>query len=524
MNAEISEHFHWRSFAVLCGFLLAGDGLAQTSAAPIFTQSPLREVRVDLTPEALDALRARPRHDVSGTLQIGDHIVTGVQVHLKGQTGSFRPVEDRPSLTLSLPVGHGITKLHLENSVEDPSLLHSWLGTELFRAAGIPTTTVSHARFSLNGRSLGLYLLREGYDDEFLRRGFGAEAGLLYEPAPGHDVGGRLSLKNDPPPGAVPRGAAALTALAGATRISNPTQRWAALEAALDTSRFATLLAGEILLAHRDGYALARNNFRIHWSPATDRVVFLPHGMDQLLVDADFPREPHLAGSLARAFLSTPEGRRRYQERWDQLAAEWMKPGELASRVNAKVTELGPYLTRSEAADLRREAADLLRRIERRSQEVNAQSAVPWPTPMEFISESVSLSGWRPMDAPEGGAMQEDSASAGTSRLRVTAGPITIASWQTHLLLPTGRYRFEGRAGGRGIQPLPFGRHQGAALRVSGDRPRSEAVTGDSEGIPLFVEFEVTAPEEGVRFQCEVRASAGVAWFETDSLRLIRRD
>jgi hypothetical protein len=73
------------------------------------------------------------------------------------------------------------------------------------------------------------------------------------------------------------------------------------------------------------------------------------------------------------------------------------------------------------------------------------------------------------------------------------------------------------------VVPLAFGKSKGAGLRVSTARLiKPHQLAGTSAGTPLSVEFTVTKPVEEVELICELRASKGQAWFETDSLRLVQ--
>ena len=72
------------------------------------------------------------------------------------------------------------------------------------------------------------------------------------------------------------------------------------------------------------------------------------------------------------------------------------------------------------------------------------------------------------------------------------------------------------------VTPLPFGKNQGAGLRVADKTLKAINFTGNSNWKKLAVEFQVDRVEEDVELVCELRASAGQAWFEKDSLRLAR--
>src|SRR5260370_9148043 len=97
---------------------------------------------------------------------------------------------DRPALTLNFDKFnegqrfHGLDKIHLNNSVQDPTWMTETICSELFRDAGVPAARTSYARVELNGRDLGLYLLQEGMEKTFLRGYFSNPGGNLYDTAP----------------------------------------------------------------------------------------------------------------------------------------------------------------------------------------------------------------------------------------------------------------------------------------------------------------------------------------------------
>jgi len=173
-------------FAPLMAALLmwGGVGMGTGAESPvrpanpggeIFTNAVFRRIILEITPGDLAELRKDPRKTVQATLREGGTNYPSVGLHLKGSTGSFRGVDERPSLTLNfdrfIPAQrfHGLSRIHLNNSVEDPTYLHEWLGGEMFRAAGVPAPRAGHALVELNGRNLGLYVLKEGFTGIFSR-------------------------------------------------------------------------------------------------------------------------------------------------------------------------------------------------------------------------------------------------------------------------------------------------------------------------------------------------------------------
>jgi len=138
-----------------------------------------------------------------------------------------------------------------------------------------------------------------------------------------------------------------------------------------------------------------------------------------------------------------------------------------------------------------------------------------------FQAGAVRLDGWLPAEAPTKGKMDQVIGPGNLPALHVLAGAESLASWRARALVGRGRYRFEGRARVAGVQPLPSGLHQGAGLRVGGNARRTDSLMGDSSWRVLAAEFEVAQATEEVEFICELRARAGEAWFELNSLKVV---
>src|SRR5688500_11917603 len=70
------------------------------------------------------------RPEATATVTEGGTVYTNVAIHIKGAAGSFRPFDDRPALTLNFDKFargqrfHGLQKLSLNNSVQDPTFLN----------------------------------------------------------------------------------------------------------------------------------------------------------------------------------------------------------------------------------------------------------------------------------------------------------------------------------------------------------------------------------------------------------------
>ena len=499
---------------------------ASETHVDLFAAHPVCVIRIELTAGNVESLRAENRKYVPANVRALGEIFRDVGIHLKGSTGSFRSIDDKPGLTLDFERFvpdqrfRGLRKIHLNNCVEDSTYLKEQIGSELFRAARVPVPRIGHAWVELNRRPLGLYVLKEGFTEEFLGRHFERADGNLYDTDEGHDVNlpmkrhsGRDSANNQ----------IDLQRLAAAALEPDLGRRWERLQESLDVDRFVTFIALEVMICHWDGYCLGRNNFRIYHDPTTQKFVFLPSGMDQLFAKADMPWRPDMAGLVARGVMEVPEGRQQYAERFKELYRTLLVSERLTNRVNQLLIELRPFVKSDLFREMHREAAELCLQIAERELSLGRQLSEPEPQFPQFNHEMASLAAWKSSDEAGGARMREMKTPAGKPALQIIAGSRTAASWRTTVLLSQGRYRFRGQAQVFGVTPLPFGKNHGANLRVAGRSQRSSRLTGTSAWKTLEVDFDVRVPEEKVELICELRASAGEVRFERDSLVVIRQ-
>jgi spore coat protein H len=268
-------------------------------------------------------------------------------VHLKGAAGSFRGIDDKPSLTVNMDKFvkgqrfHGMDKFHLANSLQDPSYVSELICGELFRAAGVPASRVSHAIVTINGRRRGLYYLKEGYDRFFRKRHFGDSSGNLYD-------GGFLRELDQPLQRLAGKGDvkdhADLKALVAAARERDSKRRFERLERLLDLDKFVSFLVLEVLTWDWDGYPMNRNNYRVYHEPKRDKIIFIPSGMDQMFGNPNGPILPNFQGLIARALLQTPQGRERYLARFREIMTTVYRPDALRKRLDELQARVRPAL------------------------------------------------------------------------------------------------------------------------------------------------------------------------------------
>lgn len=357
-------------------------------AATLFDGQP-RLLAITVDAEGVDRLRNDPRRYVSATLVDGERTMK-VAVKLKGAAGSFREFDDRPALTVAVNRSdreqrfHGLARFHLNNSVQDPTLLNEWLASEIFREAGIPATRVTHARVRLNDRDLGIYVLKESFDEHFLARHFARTDGNLYDGGLLQDLDAELELDS----GSGPKDRSDLAAIVAARAAVVDGPSLAKLWELVDREAFLRFMAVERLIGHWDGYVGSANNYRLYVDPARGgRAVFLPHGLDQLFEDphvSPFDESETLIGSAISRF-DEPRARLRavIAERAPLLSDSARSLARLdrgLARLRPAVAALGEDAVRSHDEAV----ASLRERLSLRAAALPELLAAPEPAPLSF--------------------------------------------------------------------------------------------------------------------------------------------
>ncbi len=522
----------WRT-RLVCICLAAGAVVA-TAAAPadsetvaFFESGAIPVLRLEVPPAGRQRLRDEPREYTRCTLVEDGRSVARVGVKLKGAAGSYRDFDDRPSLTLKIDKyekggrWHGMQKFHLNNAVQDETYLCEWLGARLFRAAGYPAPLAGHVRLWIDDRDLGLYVLREGFDEPFLRRACGTTAGTLYDGGFLEDVDGALEIDI----GEDSDDRVELVALAAACHEPDPAVRRIAVEARLDLDRFLAFMALERICGHWDGYSLNRNNYRL-WFPATGRGIFLPHGMDQLFGEPEAGLFDHAPPLVAAAVMQDDGWRERYRRKLAEVMPVVRPIDRWLAAVDARRDQLQDVLAEvdADAAAAHRDRVEELK--ERLVQRADALARLVAAGPTEPVAVTGAagypLDDWYPAPEAEDVRLEEVELEGvrcyGIAR---DAFGDHASSWRCQLLLPRGRYRFVARVRTAGVIPVPDDQAAGAGIRIAGTG-RADEVVGTTAWRELSQEIDIPEDRRAVELVLELRARSGRAWFDRESLRLER--
>ncbi len=522
--------FAWLALALFVGAVPAPKPVAdpakaqkQKAAIDAFFKGPILTIAIEMTPEEMARLKGDERHYAEATVTEGGKVQKSVAIKLKGSAGSFQGVDQKPGITLNFEKikggerWHGVKKLHLNNCAQDGSYLNELIAGEIARRAGVPASRCNHAFVSLNGRDLGLYVVKEAFTRDFLAPFYPSTKGDLYDGGFCREIDEKME-KDLGDEGDT----TGLKELMTACAEPDPIARWQRLGKVLDLDKFLSFMALEDLLCHWDGYNFNRNNYRLYRDPATGRFSFFLHGMDQMFGDANFPLIRDFGSMVGGAVMRTPGVRKLYVARLEKIYTTVLKPIDWPARAVAEGKKLTAAIAEKNpqwAKDFQGQIDGERDRITARIAAVGKQlAAIPPPVVFDKNGELALLKGWR-SEGP--GAVIDEANLQGTTALHIRATGETTASIRKNLELEPGRYRFEGNVRTLAVVPTPSEAGEGAGLRISGaSRDKLNSAVGDTPWRKLSYDFETPGGE--VILIAELRATRGNAWFHTQSLKLVR--
>jgi hypothetical protein len=536
----------------------------KSSGDELFTNSMVRHLQIEISTAEIQALRRNSfmarngsqRTNVSATVREGKTAWTNVAIHIKGSFGSFRSITDKPALTLNFDkwsdgqVFHGLQKISLNNSVQDDSYLAEKLCREIYSAAGVPTPRADYATVELNGRFLGLFVLTEGWNKQFLKRHFKSVKGNFYDSGSTRDVDRPMTAAF----GENPTNHAILDAVKKAALEPNHAKRMERLRATVDLDRFVTLTALDCMMWNWDGYALNRNNYRVFHDLDANRLVFFPHGVDQMFWKYNGPIVTGRSGLVAKALLETEEGRRLHLERVVELRASVFNVTAITNRVMELRTRLKPAVARSgilQSAQFESAVNVFRNRILARGRDIDQQLASVKNMRRLELNETMSITNWEPRQKFGSVVLDQTSDSPATMHLKIR-NETSFGAWNATTWLEEGRYIIEGRVKTRGVAGALHNEPGGAGFRVWSDRKETrgaswswfpyvetrdpqngglipvvtvsveERLVGDTDWKTITHEFELRQPLADLQIQCVLQGTAGEAWFNSSSIKIRR--
>ena len=362
----------------LAAFVLAATGLAadkKLTLDELFPADRVLDVQITVAEKDWDKIRHQSRNFVSALHESrkvkpidgpyeyvnADVTIDGVKfekvgLRKKGFIGSQS--SSRPSLKIKLnhtdkeqAIG-GLTKLTMNNNKQDSSIVSQYMGYAVFNQAGSPAPRCAFAKVTVNGKNLGIYSHVESVRKPLLARGFGNDAGTLYEGTVVdfyEDWEGSLEHKRgDDKPGR--EKIRQLIQLLESEEASEE-----AIGRLVDLDSFYRFWAIEGLLGFWDGYSGNANNFFIYLNPKTDRFHFMPWGADALfrkrsMLNFDFraPVSVKTKGRVAYRLYQLPESRERYRKTLHGLLKEHWGEDKLLAECDRIEALIKPHLNREQ--------------------------------------------------------------------------------------------------------------------------------------------------------------------------------
>ncbi|MEX0747763.1 MAG: CotH kinase family protein, partial [Rhodothermales bacterium] len=157
---------------------------------PVFDDAVIPSIYINIDAVSLDSIMTFVERDVEYTARfvfddgsIRD-TVANVGFRLRGATARHPPKKSFKISFNTFERGakfYGLEKLNVNSEHNDPSLIRSKLGWDLFAGLAVPATRANHVRLYVNGQYYGLYMNVEHIDEQFLKSRFGNDDGNLYK-------------------------------------------------------------------------------------------------------------------------------------------------------------------------------------------------------------------------------------------------------------------------------------------------------------------------------------------------------
>ena len=311
-------------------------------------RSLVKTLRTDIPPSE----QKKPFSYVSANLTIDGTDIGRVAIRKKGFVGSLD--YDRPSLKIQIDqyekkkMFAGVDTLTLNNNKQDGSRVHQLVGYQFFRAAGLPASHCNLALVSVNGKSLGVYSNVESLDKHYFRRAFKSAKGTLYEGTV-CDFHVHSLVRFERKFGS--KKAIASIKNASIALDSDDRSILGNLGRHLDLDRFYRYWAAEVLVGHWDGYVSNKNNYFVYFDSKSERLHFLPWGLDQLATDRnmfwrqgfDPPKSVKADAAIPRRLYKNPEAKKKYFAAMRSLLDEVWDEDKLVAQIDDLQAMINPH-------------------------------------------------------------------------------------------------------------------------------------------------------------------------------------
>ncbi|MEO8500500.1 MAG: CotH kinase family protein [Vicinamibacteria bacterium] len=325
---------------------------AGTAAAvdPVFDPSRLHEVKVEIDPADWAALKAtfQTNQYYAANVTIDGEQVRQVGIRSRGK-GSRSGTKPGIKIDMNKYVAgqafHSYKSIQVLNSIQDASFLHDLLTYSVYEAVGIAAPQIAPTKMFVNGDYVGLYLLEESVEKQFLRTRVGEDGGTLYKYE--YTVPYTLTYKNDSVSAYVPdpfkpetndssfdSGLADFIKAVNQTPQSTFTQT---ISSYIDPQKVLTYLAVENAVAEYDGFVgeFGLNNFYLYQLAGTKKFMLIPWDKDGSFHAAEWPVLQRLdANELTKRLIVDPALKSYYLSQVKAIATNFVTTAFLSAKVD----------------------------------------------------------------------------------------------------------------------------------------------------------------------------------------------
>ena len=329
--------------------VLAGDCMAEPAASP-YTWFP-------------------------ADLWLDGELVEQVTVRKKGFIGSLSTTKPGMKVEFDELVEdrrvHGMERIALNNTPQDPTMLRTCLAYAHFNAVGVPAPRCGFSHVVVNGEDMGLYATVQAVDDHFLAdHGIDPDAPLFEGTLSDFRDGWMATFDVDAP--------SAELAQLEPIRTAVESGDLDAIAAVIDLDAYIRFWVGEAMMAHWDGYGWNTNNYYVYLDPADGKARFVPWGADATWASA-YPGGGldwiPLQSALNRALVAHPEVEDAYRAEVERQLAVLGGADAALDRIDAFADTISPWHRNREAL------SDLEWLAEFHIGTMEAASRAEWPRP-----------------------------------------------------------------------------------------------------------------------------------------------
>lgn len=299
----------------------------------VFAHDRLHRIDIEVAAQYLNQLENDVDNRVPCTFTFDGQRLDNVGIRKKGGYGSPASINDKTGFSLKFDQFvsgqklDGLKRFLLNNAKEDVTFLSETVGYLSYREFGLVAPLTSHAQVKFNGEDKGIFIIKEAIAGDFLERAFGKanDSGNVYEGFfhPSNQSLGdfvthpeELDLKDEVSEG---RSRADIVALAKVIREAPAAEFASQVGAQFELNTYIKSVALDTILGYWDSYAYFLNNYYLYHSPATNKFIYIPHGMDQLQYSAPTT----VMGRLLQRIRAIPALRSQFDSEQAALKSAW---------------------------------------------------------------------------------------------------------------------------------------------------------------------------------------------------------